>query len=101
MDDNELLKQAACAVGFDVVIRALETTGAKVWNPLSDDGQALWLAVNLRMVVDIDEMKIGFRSRGPRGAAGGVLQIHVEGGVAAAVRRTIVRAAAVIGAEVN
>ena len=60
MTDRELLELAAKAAGKDIDLsRYDEDWGfairhmAKWWNPLTDDGDALRLAVKLRMCVNI------------------------------------------------
>ena len=93
-NDRDLLEKAAKAAGID-----LEWEGPhspRKWNPLTDDGDALRLAVKLRMMVDC-----------VRGAD--VIEIFVNGEIRhigiditdsdpyAATRRAIVRAAAMIG----
>ena len=59
MTDRELLEAAAKAAGLEIYIEAigsrLEVTyrnTLKLWNPLTDDGDALRLAVTLRIVID-------------------------------------------------
>jgi hypothetical protein len=103
MADRELLEAAAKAAGPDVFKHSGGTwcqrynNGSNVapWNPLSDDGDALRLAVKLRMNVDIlDE-----------GSAAQIVYEHFgseepsNGDNYAATRRAIVRAAASIGAK--
>lgn len=104
MTDRELLELAAKAAGIDGVYREIgcaKTCGisshmnaAVLWNPLTDDGDALRLAV-----------KLGIDFRSPAAsevvaAYGGIVIIeavtpqHRRG---AATRRAIVRAAAEIG----
>jgi hypothetical protein len=92
MTDRELLEAAAKAAGivgeYDdiageagiIVMRGLGSrvwTG-KVWNPLTDDGDALRLAVRLRLNLSLDR----WESRADENEV---------------VRRAIVRAAAAIG----
>lgn len=119
MTDRELLELAAKAVGFiddqtsdDEDSLGLRRNGQGIfyvvgkrgwhnWNPLTDDGDALRLAVKLKMLVDIP---------GPRGSgrsievmAGKPKHGYVEAfepeepDPYAATRRAIVRAAAEIG----
>jgi hypothetical protein len=99
MEDKELLELAAKAAGISIkwsipfasVPELLEAD----WNPLEDDGDALLLAVKLRMrvepwgsgasaVVSIDNRAI-------------VAEAHYGDDPARATRRAIVRAAAEIG----
>lgn len=54
MSDRELLEAAARAAGVDYHIDRLDgcpklVAGGRIWNPLVDDGDALRLAVKLRM----------------------------------------------------
>ena len=60
MSDKELLELAAKAAGIEVLGVSFEmdgsfagfpTGGQKVWNPLTDDGDALRLAVKLKIDV--------------------------------------------------
>ena len=61
MNDRELLELAAKAAGYDGVYgdnehpggEGIFTSDFEVWNPLTDDGDALRLAVKLKMRVDI------------------------------------------------
>jgi hypothetical protein len=117
MSDRELLELAAKAAGYGEVwtldnypntfyIGPRYTGGApkyRAWNPLTDDGDALRLAVKLGMDVCIDTPKedrphthaIGFSS--PYASESfGVVENH-ESDPYAATRRAIVRAAAEIG----
>ena len=101
MNDQELLELAAKAAGFDSVIEmyGLNEIGEPlldandpptVWNPLTDDGDALRLAVKLELMVDC----------GSSMATLGDLDYWIDGGrdePYAATRRAIVRAAADIG----
>ena len=98
MTDKELLEAAARAAGLPTF--ASGATGLRVasdgcksgyiWNPLTDDGDALRLAVKLGLVVDAgahkagDGMGVWFAQVGDRDHN-------------AATRRAIVRAAAEIG----
>ena len=91
MTDRELLELAAKAAGLEVVTPTMLKYGQ--WNPLTDDGDALRLAVKLRMNV----FHAGIR----------VFALDEEGDIEeaegheldpyAATRRAIVRAAAEIG----
>jgi hypothetical protein len=111
MTDRELLELAAKAAGLDA---NLELNGSfslwedcepiqSVWNPLTDDGDALRLAVRLGLLVSIQhEELLGnvevhiFPEGRPRGKF-----IAEPLGIDpyAATRRAIVRAAAEIGKE--
>jgi hypothetical protein len=91
MTDRELLELAAKAAGLEVVTPTMLKYGQ--WNPLTDDGDALRLAVKLRMNV----FHAGIR----------VFALDEEGNIEeaegheldpyAATRRAITRAAAEIG----
>ena len=98
MTERELLEMAAKAAGYDVEWQAgLETgwmVGGSWWNPLTDDGDALRLAVALQLHLDFRPGFVGVhRGRGPY--IGECPREDV--GDYAATRRAIVRAAAEIG----
>jgi hypothetical protein len=89
MNDRELLEFAAKAAGFKredfvdgkSIIR--EVDGQPVyWNPLTDDGDALRLAVKLSLWEAVQD---------------GYQHLDSDGDIGAATRRSIVRAAAKIG----
>jgi hypothetical protein len=106
MTDRELLELAAKAVGLLCaqahdddhgceVTHFIEGKGRCIWSPLTDDGDALRLAVKLGLLVDADieegesdVIALGVSAREPHG--------HNP---CAATRRAIVRAAAAIGAQ--
>jgi len=107
MDDREQLKMAAKAAGIHwnrwdyERLRDLGhmVTPSMMWNPLNNDGDALRLAVNLRIDIDYDELE-------PRVEAYHKVlgeDSHfcadecMEPDPAAATRRAIVRAAAELG----
>ena len=105
MTDRELMELAAKAAGKDLSVYEWFDTpsnpdecgfiryagdGTHVWNPLTDDGDALRLAVSLGLVVDCSRPSAGlpFYSH-----------LHAEIGIEdwnAGTRRAIVRAAAEI-----
>ena len=110
MTDRELLVLAAKAAGIkigksefngggrgntgfnisgDVVVSWHDN---ETWNPLRDDGDALRLAVKLRMLVDVTRFSTTAIANGDTHAA----EKH-NGDPYAATRRAIVRAAAAIG----
>ena len=102
MTDRELLELAAKAAGLEfdptaktahglMIVRdgAVCQSDQVLWNPLTDDGDALRLAVKLRMDVEWLDADTVFVSGGPC--------IHVGVDHYAATRRAIVRAAAEIG----
>jgi len=102
MTDRELLEFAAKAAGIEgewtnpmpsaVGNGTIRTgIGGSLWNPLTDDGDALRLAVNLGLVVETGQCWIS--KHGPM-YGGDVLPCPY-----AATRRAIVRAAAAIGKE--
>ena len=89
MSDRELLEAAAKAAGIDWA-DGHESTGlrdqnGKVWNPLADDGDALRLAVKLRLMDEVSVMDAQYESEDPL----------------AATRLAIVRAAAAISKEMK
>lgn len=103
MTDKELLELAARAAGYKIkwldmkggYERFLSTPklNGEFWNPLTDDGDALRLAVALRLLIDTDYNDC---------IAAGCCQLDEvlePAGVdrLAATRRAIVRAAAAIG----
>ena len=109
MDDKELLEQAAKATGEPYkywdgksvhwpnegfyIIDASNTPTGRAWNPLTDDGDALRLAVKLAMRLGLpDERSVYVEAIGN-------CQIleRVSSDPYAATRRAIVRAAAEIG----
>jgi hypothetical protein len=107
MTDNELLELAAKAAGIDWFRHAeggLWSKSGGIWKPLTDDGDALRLAVKLKMVVDMDwnggsavgtaEMEYGEPEYGYQ-------EGHGKKDPYAATRRAIVRAAAEIGKEMK
>ena len=114
MTDRELLEAAARAAGYSVRWVDAPTsfnyegfrikTGKKVpagfdeelrWNPLTDDGDALRLAVKLRLVVH-QVLPSGATASGDEG----YVSYHDHNGDPyAATRRSIVRAAAAMGSQ--
>ena len=95
MTDRELLELAAKAAGIwsdtDHSNGMLKTNG-QYWNPLTDDGDALRLAVKLRICIFIGTDTVEAYTN----KEDGKLQIN-EGDFFSATRRAIVRAAAEIG----
>ena len=122
MTDRELLELAAKAAGIEgykfmigayaksdavgLHIRNYGTSNQRVWNPLTDDGDALRLAVKLGLDVCIDSRQenephthvIGFRDDH---TATTIDAIEAHGDPYAATRRAVVRAAAEIGKEMK
>ena len=100
--DRELLELAAKAVGhaIDPIDAMHEPEDLACWNPLTDDGDALRLAVLLRMEIDhnypVAERVLGVSVRASGMRSCEILEDH-NGEPLAATRRAIVRAAAAIG----
>jgi hypothetical protein len=110
MTDRELLEFAAKAAGIaakfddelgDMFIYGVRSPEmSRYWNPLTDDGDALRLAVQLRMLIEPARMMKGtfvevHAYPSGRGDCAGVESLGVDD--YAATRRAIVRAAAEIG----
>ena len=106
--DRELLELAAKAAGYAVEpdahipsggIWLAESDGDKPWNPLTDDGDAMRLAVETGLVVCVMR-NAGFTGVYlPACSIGGKydeVQLHADD-ANGATRRAIVRAAAAIG----
>ena len=94
--DRELLELAAKAAGYrEAGINKPYTDGLlKNWNPLTDDGDALRLAVKLCLEIDVHHTGIAVRT--PCGQKVLISADEVKCGYAA-TRRAITRAAAAIG----
>lgn len=97
MNDRELLEHAAKAAGIDWA-DGHESTGLRdqngtVWNPLTDDGDALRLAVKLRMTVRVTD----HGAAAYKGDLFWLVTFDEDITVETATRRAIVRAAAEIG----
>jgi hypothetical protein len=107
MTDRELLEAAAKAAGIKLWREDVFTTGLThrvsdngvlIWNPLADDGDALRLAVKLRLDVrinDFDTLCYRFVTRSAAETHADYTDPH------AATRRAIVRAAASIGQKAD
>ncbi len=106
MTDRELLELAAKAAGIRLYVwgtpgaenfAAMGTEGCKGgvrWNPLTDDGDALRLAVQMELLIDAH----GLYVRAGHPYEGETLAIETKGAdPQAATRRAIVSAAAAIG----
>jgi hypothetical protein len=106
MTDRELLELAAKAAGleFDPTVQnklglivvaedASCQSDQKLWNPLTDDGDALRLAVKLEIVIEPGD------SWSDAGGWSTVYHCDHNNDPYAATRRAIVRAAAEIGKE--
>lgn len=100
--DHDLLEKAAMAAGlqiirwwYDVAVLCDPRTHEEgaTWNPLNDDGDALRLAVKLRISIEMDEQYVfGVCDR----ASGLGMCECWNDNPAAATRRAIVRAAAAL-----
>lgn len=115
MTDRELLELAARAAGLEVwrgkghqaerlfaAPNRGDSTGVVTgveWNPLEDDGDALRLAVKLRMQILLSVSEVTMISEGRDGKTHQILERFraVDLGEYKATRRAIVRAAAEIG----
>ena len=93
---KELLELAAKAAGieFDERFACFYDGHQKAWNPLTDDDDALRLAVKLRLVIDWSDTERATWIY--KDAHQGIVEEH-NGDPYAATRRAIVRAAAEIG----
>lgn len=118
MTDRELLEAAAKAAGIGIEpctcsdprwpFRTSKAGRSGHWNPLEDDGDALRLAVELRLELHIwDDGELASAAKtmpdggdppSEDGSLWSSADAHASGGLAAATRRAIVRAAAEIGA---
>ena len=90
MTDKELLEKAAKAAGIP------ESNICLVWNPLTDDGDALRLAVKLGMLIDVVDDASGANVINYKFCS----EEH-NNDPYAATRRAIVRAAAEIGKDMK
>ena len=102
MTDRELLELAASAAGYDVTYERgyltffrQDVVGRPVWNPLTDDGDALRLAVKLEIVIEPGD------SWSDAGGWSTVYHCDHNDDPYAATRRAIVRAAAEIWKKMN
>lgn len=99
MEDRELLEMAAKAAGYQVDTGFADCPlifgedaghdGPREWNPLTDDGDALRLAVRLKLIVEVGSCWLS--------RYGPVFGEDVLPDPLSATRRAIVRAAAEIG----
>ena len=94
MTDRELLELAAKAIELDWYRASPDGLWVKeeIWNPLTDDGDALRLAVKLKFLVDVclDQSEAGNSDCDYQ------CELHRDSDPYAATRRAIVRAAAEI-----
>ena len=103
MTDQELLELAAKAAGIEInkspsrlLLARFGVTGWVEWNPLTDDGDALRLAVKLEMDLELTKDQLDDRSVWVY-LGRYVLTEGCRNDPYAATRRAIVRAAAEIG----
>lgn len=105
--DRELLELAAKAAGYeddgpakdsvawecgDARLIVTDEGGHHIWNPLTDDGDALRLAVQIGPL-EFSISEYGTAVRKPKGQWFGC-EANLHGGMQAATRRAITRAAA-------
>ena len=109
MKDRKLLELAANVAGIELDWNGIPANGspwrmtgeggdrgpADTWNPLTDDGDALRLAVKLRINLEFYVDWVVSSCDGLRLVTGDVYQD--EGEMTGATRRTIVRAAVALG----
>ena len=105
MTDRELLELAAKAAGIELddyfgepVTRRPFSDEYESWNPLTDDGDALRLAVKLNLSIDTNRFNLSAGWCEELAAVDDIEEPHV-GDPCAATRRAIVRAAAEIGKD--
>jgi hypothetical protein len=110
MTDKELLEKAAKAVGYvewdwlasDGNLNVYNKEGRQeAWNPLTDDGDALRLAVKLNMdiVFDFDRVMVVFGDADAACITEYFYELPEPTDRYAATRKAIVRAAAAIGEQ--
>jgi hypothetical protein len=105
MTDRELLELAAKAAGLEITTRFGDGFRARIgkhdnfehWNPLTDDGDALRLAVSLGISIEPFSSCDGSAASYTATATGGIFEEPHNGDPYAATRRAITRAAAAIG----
>ena len=93
--DKELLELAAKAAGIADGDVFYDMDQDKIWNPLTDDGDALRLAVKLKMTVDVRLFDDKVQVRAYHEPS--MYHVNEKGDQFAATRRAIVRAASEIG----
>ena len=111
MSDHELLELAAKAAGVGGKVRAIQKpyshdyeigVGKYRWNPLTNDGDALRLAVKMNLFVDTYDAEVLAGWVVDKDALSMNTLTQAKGGDPyAATRRAIVRAAALIGKEMK
>jgi hypothetical protein len=105
MNDRELIDNAARAAGIvlahgrnvtDVHPSSVHYLTAPYWEPLTDDGDAIRLAVSLELDLNLGQLgTLVYMKRGVKNIE------ELSEDCMAAFRRAIVRAAAAIGAAMN
>jgi hypothetical protein len=109
MIDRELLELAAKSAGIETwhenvftsgLTQKVSNNGVLRWNPLTDDGDALRLAVKLRLSIENGEYDVSVEVWFELGNLRRVNEFYGED-ACAATRRAIVRAAAEIGKEMK
>jgi len=109
--DRELLELAAKAYGIEgkwfapmrgILLNGGEAFNGGLWNPLEDDGDALRLAVKLKMNVDLTGASSDIIGARDNGLSEEMTWLHLSESLyqvdaAESCRRAIVRAAAEIG----
>jgi hypothetical protein len=111
MTDKELLELSAKAAGYNIWWKTGACKGGEYesafigevpWNPLTDDGDALRLAVKLRMALSLDSPvagPVGFCRAYPSSSNLLAMDEWANDDRYTATRRAITRAAAAIGKE--
>ncbi len=109
MTDRELLELAARAEGRTLKYMAQFFEGREpeifiaCWNPLTDDGDALRLAVSLKLEIyhawdEVNQVCVGYPKVGKeRTDISYVIESYKDSNISEATRRAIARAAAEIG----
>lgn len=97
--DKELLELAAKAIGLDATNHPAHTDDWS-WNPLTDDGGALRLAVKLKLCVSIEFDRVDVTTPQMDNATE-YFYDNPPTDPYAATRRAVVRAAAAIGKEMK
>ena len=100
--DRELLGLAAKAAGIEIsrineVGAWIAGSGGNYWNPLTDDGAALRLAVKLQLLLNEGTKASFVNSKAEGRMDKWAREQHKDSNPSAATRRAIVRAAATIG----
>lgn len=97
--DRELLELAAKGADQERSFVGTPWSNARgrTWDPLNDDGDALRLAVKMKMRIAFDSLPAGFVMVYPADRDTLCTQLAIEADPHAAARRAIVHAAAEIG----